>query len=90
VHYLPDGARAWYLALELPVPLFSDQPAPDGYAVALARARSWLSAPGPQGQAEALEAVQALAKAGYQPDLLQAGKKKAASGGKKKISGGCG
>lgn len=91
VHYLPEGARAWYLAFELPVPLFSDQSAPDGYGVALARARSWLSAPGPQGQAEALEAVEVLARASYQPNLLQSGKKKAAAGGgKKKISGGCG
>jgi hypothetical protein len=90
VHYLPEGARAWYLAFELPVPLFSDQAAPEGYGKALSLARSWLSAPGPEGQAEALEAVQALAKASYQPNLLQTGKRKAAAQGKKKISGGCG
>lgn len=91
VFYLPEGARAWYLAFELPVPLFSDQSAPDGYGEALVRARSWLAAPGPQGQEEALAAVQALAKASFQPNLLQAGGKKAAAGGaKKKISGGCG
>jgi rhodanese-related sulfurtransferase len=92
VFYLPEGARAWYLAFELPVPLFSDQGAPAGYGEALARARSWLAAPGPQGQDEALEAVEALAKASYQPNLLQAGAKKpaAAGGARKKISGGCG
>lgn len=90
VHFLQEGARAWYLAFELPVPLFSDASAPDGYGEALARARSWLSAPGPQGQEEALVAVQALARASYQPNLLKAGAKKAASGAKKKISGGCG
>jgi rhodanese-related sulfurtransferase len=90
VFYLREGARAWYLAFELPVPLFSDRGAPDGYEDALARARSWFEAPGPGGQAEALEAVQALAKKSYQPELLQSGARKPAGGGKKKISGGCG
>jgi hypothetical protein len=36
-------------------------------------------------------ALQALAKASYQPDLLQGARKPAAAGGaKKKLSGGCG
>jgi rhodanese-related sulfurtransferase len=91
VHVLADGARAWYLALELPVPLFSDQSPPDGWADALARARGWFASPSAAARDEALAAVQTLAKVQYAPNLLGGGRKPAAaSGAKKKISGGCG
>ncbi len=91
VHVLTDGARAWYLAFELPVPLFSDQSPPDGWAAAVLRARGWFAAPTAATRGEALEALQTLAKVQYAPNLLGGGKKPAAAGGaKKKISGGCG
>lgn len=89
--YLVDGARAWYLAFQLPVPLFAESGPPDGYAQALRVAGSCLEKPDPTRRGQAAEALQALAKANYQPTLLKSGKKAAAaSGGKKKISGGCG
>jgi rhodanese-related sulfurtransferase len=91
VHYLVDGARAWYLALALPVPLFADAAPPDGYADALARLSGWLARTDPAAREATLEAIQALAKASYQPSLLKAGgAPKAGGGSKKKISGGCG
>ena len=89
--YLVDGARGWYLAFQLPVPLFAESGPPDGYAQALRVAGSWLEKPDPTRRGQAAEALQTLAKANYQPTLLKSGKKAAAaSGGKKKISGGCG
>ena len=89
--YLADGARAWYLAFQLPVSLFAESGPPDGYAEALRTAGGWLEKPEPATRGHAALALQALAKANYQPTLLKAGKKAAAaSGGKKKISGGCG
>jgi rhodanese-related sulfurtransferase len=91
VHYLVDGARAWYLAFELPVPLFSDAPPPSGYAEALATVKAWLEERDPAAQGSAAAALQALVRAGYQPNLLQGARKPAAiGGGKKKLSGGCG
>lgn len=90
IHVLAGGARAWYLALALPVPLFSEQAPPDGYLEALAIARSALERPGATPRGEAVEALQTLARVSYQPDLLRAGKAKAGGGAKKKIAGGCG
>lgn len=91
VHYLADGARAWYLAFELPVPLFSDAPPPAGYADALATARTWFERRDPAARASAASALQTLAKASYAPNLLQGAKRAAPSGaGKKKLAGGCG
>jgi rhodanese-related sulfurtransferase len=89
--YLADGARAWYLAFQLPVPLFAESSPPDGYPEALHAAEGWFERPDPAKRARVAEALQVLAKANYQPTLLKSGKKAAAaSGGKKKISGGCG
>ena len=89
--FLQDGSRAWYLALELPVPLFAEGPAPRGYDDAVATLKGWLAKPDPAARARALAAVQTLAKASYQPSLLKTGgKPKAAGGARKKISGGCG
>jgi hypothetical protein len=139
VHFLTNGARAWYLAFELPVPVFSEVPPPRGYDEALATVRGFLAereagdvaggeagkqaggeagtlaergtnhlagrqatvAAGPGAgalaatggpQREALaEALQTLARLNYQPGLLKpTGRPKPASGGGKKISGGCG
>ncbi|BDG06036.1 rhodanese-like domain-containing protein [Anaeromyxobacter oryzae] len=90
IHYLVDGARAWYLALALPVPLFAEAGPPDGYAEALAQLQSWLAYPDPSARGATLQSIQALAKAGYQPSLLKAGGGPKAGGAKKKISGGCG
>ncbi len=90
VHYLVDGARAWYLALTLPVPLFAESSPPDGYAEALAAATGFFASPAPALRPRALEAVQTLARIGYQPTLLTSGRKAAAAGPKKKIGGGCG
>ena len=91
VHYLIDGPRSWYLAFELPVPLFADAPAPSGYAEALRTVRRSLQKPGAAENDGAIEAVRWLAKLDYQPTRLkQSGKPKAAAGARKKISGGCG
>ncbi len=93
IHYLADGARAWYLAFELPVPLFAESSPPDGYADALQLVSAWFEGPGPRPEvrAQTVEALQTLARLNYQPSLLKSGKKAAAAGGgKKKIGGGCG
>jgi rhodanese-related sulfurtransferase len=91
VHYLVDGPRAWYLAFELPVTLFAETAAPRGYEQSLGALRAWLARPDAAGRAAARAALQTLAKVNYQPGLLKSGgKAKAAAGGRKKISGGCG
>lgn len=90
IHYLADGARAWYLALSLPVPLFSETGAPDGYSQALAAVNGWLERPDPAKRAETVAALQTLARLNYQPTLLKSGGKPKAGGGGKKIAGGCG
>ena len=91
VWYLADGARAWYLAFQLPVPLFAEASPPGGYEEALQAVRDYLGrAPGADGP-RARAGLEALVKASYRPTLLDTGKKRAATGsGKKKISGGCG
>jgi rhodanese-related sulfurtransferase len=90
IHYLVDGARAWYLAFSLPVPLFADSSPPGGYAEALGAAQEWFAAPSPDRRAGATAALETLARLNYQPTLLRAGKKAAPAGAKKKIGGGCG
>jgi rhodanese-related sulfurtransferase len=87
--YLKGGAPAWYLALELPVPLFNDKPPPFGWVAAHGEVRRWLESRSPAG-AELLRAVELLATAGYEPTGVGQGKKPAAGKAKKKISGGCG
>lgn len=88
--YLQDGPRSWYLAFDLPVPIFSEAAAPRGYDEAVARVRAFFQAPTPEARPRALESIQALVKAGYGPTLLkQSGKPKAVAA-KKKIAGGCG
>jgi rhodanese-related sulfurtransferase len=91
IHVLADGARAWYLAFQLPVPLFAESSPPDGYSDALQRVSAWFAGPRPEARAQTVEALQTLARLNYQPSLLRSGKKAAAAGGgKKKIGGGCG
>ncbi|HEY3358430.1 MAG TPA: rhodanese-like domain-containing protein [Polyangia bacterium] len=91
VFYLVDGPRAWYLALELPVPLFAEAGPPRGYDQALATLKAWLNRPDAAARGPAVAALQTLAKAGYQPALLKTGgKAKPAGGARKKIAGGCG
>lgn len=91
VHYLPDGARAWYLAFALPVPLFAEAGPPDGYLQAVAAVSGWFAGATDASQSRALEALQTLAKVNYEPTLLKSGKKAVAAGGaRKKIGGGCG
>ncbi len=89
--YLADGARAWYLAFQLPVPLFAESAAPDGYPEALRTVAAWFERPDPAARGRTAEALRTLAKVNYEPTLLKSGKKAAAAGGaKKKIGGGCG
>lgn len=90
-HYLKDGARAWYLAMELPVSLFSEKPPPLGYDDAKSSVRRWFVDGDHKDPERVLRAIGTIVKSGYEPSLLQ-GKKKASGGGggKKKISGGCG
>ncbi len=95
VFWLAGGVRAWYLAFELPVPLFSDGPVPPGYDGDLARVKAALAAPAlaaPAGDPEARQALDRLARANLQPTLLQPkGRPRPAAGGSaRKISGGCG
>lgn len=90
-HFLKEGARAWYLALTLPVALFADKAPPLGYGPALAQVQRWLASGRPATERAALrQAIERLAAANYQPDRLGSKKKPKASGKKKKISGGCG
>lgn len=90
-HYLTDGARAWYLAFQLPVPLFSEATPPPGYLESLATVTSWFQSREPAGRESAIAALQTLTKAAYQPTLLQSARKPAATGGgRKKLAGGCG
>jgi rhodanese-related sulfurtransferase len=91
VHYVVDGARAWYLAFQLPVPLFADTSPPAGYAEALRIVQTWFASGNGGDGTSTIEALQVLARANYQPTLLTSGKRSAsAGGGKKRISGGCG
>ena len=90
-YYLPDGARAWYLAFQLPVPLFAEGAPPAGYTEAMELVERWFGEAGTMSGAPVVTALQTLAKANYQPTLLRSGKKAAASGGgARKIGGGCG
>lgn len=86
-HFLTGGARAWYLALELPVPLFNSQPPPHGYHRALQRARDWMRT---RRGALPLADIATLSAAGYAPTMLESKARPASSPGKKKIAGGCG
>jgi rhodanese-related sulfurtransferase len=100
VYFLPDGARAWYLAFQLPVPLFAEAAPPAGYQEAVQAVNGWFSgaaagdaarsADGGVERRRTVEALRTLAKVNYQPTLLKRGKKAAAAVGGRKISGGCG
>jgi rhodanese-related sulfurtransferase len=92
VHYLAGGARTWYVAFQLPVPLFAGSAPPPGWTESMAAVKGWFGGDRSASErAKVLGALQTLAKASYQPDLLQGAKKPAAAGaGKKKLSGGCG
>lgn len=87
-HFLSGGVREWYLTYTLPVPVFSEKPAPYGYAESLAKLKGAL-----QGKMAPSDGKQALAKLqaiGYSPSLLQGTSQPKATGKRKKISGGCG
>lgn len=90
IHFLKDGARGFYLAFELPVPLFSDAPAPHGYDDALATVRGFLAEPKAETAPAAAEAVASLTRLGYQPTALRGRPAAKAGGVRKKIAGGCG
>jgi hypothetical protein len=88
-HYLRGGARSWYLALDLPVALFSSKKPPFGYQAALTTVKAFIKSK--KGNAKAVKAaLDKLVNANYQPNLLAGKKKPKAGGKKKKISGGCG
>jgi len=90
VFFLTGGARAWYLALDLPVPMFSDQNMPPGYESAIAALRDYFRNPSGADREKAKRALSALARVDYSPTLLGKAKKPASSGKKrKKIAGGC-
>jgi rhodanese-related sulfurtransferase len=90
-HFLKEGARAWYLALTLPVPLFSEKAPPRGHQQALGLVSRWLAGKAAKvDRAELRQAIERLAKADYQPELLGSKKKPKAKGKRKKIAGGCG
>lgn len=91
IYYLEGGPRAWYLAFDLPVPLFSEAPPPRGYDDALRTVKQWLAEESGRGPtSDVVEAVQTLARLNYQPTLLGKAAKPKASGPRKKVSGGCG
>lgn len=90
VRFLRGGARSWYLAFEMPVAMFSASPEPHGYREAHATATRFVNGAADLRE-QAGQAAVTLAKLNYTPDLLGEGTKpKAAAGGRKKISGGCG
>lgn len=90
--YLKSGVREWYLTFELPVPLFTEQPPPRGYAEARAALDQYVATRDDRLRQSARMAVFDLARMNYQPSLLgaAASKTKSAAGPRKKISGGCG
>ena len=90
IHFLKDGARGFYLAFELPVPLFAEAPPPPGYDEALATVRSYLAGPKAETAPAAAEAVADLTRLGYQPTALRGRPAAKAGGARKKIAGGCG
>jgi len=91
VYFLADGARAWYLAFDLPVPLFAEAAPPASYGLALRAVQSYFAGASAVAREKALDSLQTLVRLNYQPTLLKAGKRAAAGGGgQKKISGGCG
>jgi hypothetical protein len=89
LHFLKDGARAWYLAYELPVAMFTEAPPPHGYEAALTTVKRCVIGPCADAAA-ATDALIVLSRTAYEPTLLQGRKPAAAGGAKKKISGGCG
>jgi len=89
-HFLEGGVQSWYLSVQLPVPLFSDEPAPFGYRESMALVQRWLDGPEQVGREELRAAVGRLATLGYQPTQLGSKKRPKASGKRKKIAGGCG
>jgi len=90
VHYLAEGVRGWYLAFDLPVPLFAVEPVPPGYREALATARSALADPVAADGEAALEAIRTLARLDYRPSRLGTKRAAGAKRKRKKIAGGCG
>jgi len=90
VHVLEGGARSWYLAFELPAPLFSTKPPPYGYTPALATVKEWLARPQGVDPNTIQTALRKLIALDFQPDQLAVPRKPKASGKKKKITGGCG
>lgn len=90
IRFLTGGARAWYPAFELPVPLFSEKAPPRGYTEALAVARAFFADPTAGDAAAAVAALQTLARLDFQPSLLTQAKKPKAAKKRKKIAGGCG
>ena len=90
IHALAGGERAWFLAFELPVPLFSEQPPPYGYEDAMETVRARFRDPAGVPADAALAALQRLVAMDYRPTLLapKGGPKPAAK--RKKVSGGCG
>ena len=89
-HYLKEGARAFYLAFELPVPLFSETAAPNGYDEAMGTLRRYLADRSTGDGKAAAESLDRVARSGYRPTLLKGGAGPKPGGGQKKISGGCG
>jgi rhodanese-related sulfurtransferase len=90
IHFLVEGARAWYLALALPVTLFSEQSPPDGYTEAIRRVQRFLARAEPAAKPAVVESLQLLARTNHQPSLLKAGGPPKATRTRKKIAGGCG
>ena len=89
--FLTGGAQSWYLALALPIPLFSDKEAPFGYEKALEVVKTHFANPTAGDKKQVAEAIATLARLGYQPTLLKkSGKPKAGKKKRKKIAGGCG
>ena len=89
VYYLRGGARSWYLALELPVPLFAGEAAPLGYAASLNTVKLWLSDPDEVSARVVTSALENLARLNYQPTLLETGAAPEAAPKRRRITGGC-
>jgi rhodanese-related sulfurtransferase len=89
-HFLVGGVQTWYLSLELPIPLFSEQAVPFAYDDALQSIKKWLATGQGVERSDVRKAISTLANAAYQPTALGSKKVKPAAGKKKKIAGGCG
>ncbi len=89
VRFLKNGVRSWYLAFEMPVPLFADAPPPIGYTDAISTVKQELKGRVGSEPRKVSEALSLLSRLNYQPSAVKNTGSPSKSK-RRKISGGCG